>query len=46
MEEKNEQLNGSLLSKNMELEETYKQIQEDIRRGSRNKKNEEALERL
>lgn len=30
----------------MELEETYKQLQEDIRRGSRNKKSEEALERL
>jgi len=39
-------LNASLLNKNVELEEAYRQLQEDIRRGGRSRKNDEALDRL
>lgn len=46
LEEKNEQLNATLLNKNVELEEAYRQLQEDIRRGGKNKKSDQALDRL
>jgi hypothetical protein len=46
LEDKNEQLNATLLNKNIELEEAYRQLQEDIRRGQKNKKNDDALDRL
>jgi predicted nuclease with TOPRIM domain len=45
-EDKNEQLNATLLNKNVELEEAYRQFQEDIRRGNRVNKNDESLQRL
>lgn len=46
LNDRNEQLNATLLNKNVELEEAYRQLQEDIRRGNKGKKNDEALERL
>jgi hypothetical protein len=46
LEDKNEQLNSTLLNKNIELEEAYRQLQEDIKRGQRSKKNDDALNRL
>jgi hypothetical protein len=39
-------MNATLLNKNVELEEAYRQLQEDIRRGQKSKKNDEALDRL
>lgn len=46
LEDKNEQLNSTLLNKNVELEEAYRQLQEDIKRNNKTKKNDEALDRL
>lgn len=46
LEDKNEQLNATLLNKNVELEEAYRQLQEDIRRAPKPKKNDDALDRL
>ena len=46
LQDKNEQMNATLLNKNVELEEAYRQLQEDIRKGHRSKKNDDALDRL
>lgn len=46
LEDKNEHLNSTLLNKNVELEEAYRQLQEDIKRNNKTKKNDEALDRL
>ena len=46
VEEKNEQLNATVLNKNVQLEEAYRQIQDDIRRGNKANKNDEALYRF
>lgn len=35
-----------MLSKNVELEEAYRQLQEDIKRGGKTRKNDDALDRL
>lgn len=39
-------MNSTLLNKNVELEEAYRQLQEDIKRNNKTKKNDEALDRL
>ena len=39
-------MNSTLLNKNVELEEAYRQLQEVIKRNNKTKKNDEALGRL
>lgn len=39
-------MNATLLSKNLELEEAYRQLQEGLRLGGRGSKNDESLLRL
>lgn len=46
LQEKNDQLNTALLNKNVELEEAYRQLQDDIRRGNQRNRRDEALDRL
>lgn len=42
----NKQINSTLLNKNIELEQVYRQIQGDVKRVNQSKKNDEALERF
>lgn len=39
-------MNASLLGKNAELEDVYRKLQEELKKGARGRKNEETIDRL
>ena len=46
MTDQNNDLHGTLLNKNTELEDTYRKLQEELRGGSRMKVNDASIDKL